>query len=177
MLAGMVRVNRPWRLVLELRSALAAAVATAAFGLVSSPVWEISGAISTIRLWIATVVSLIAIVGWLILNHGLWQYPKTTDPRERRQIRLYNAATLSTLAIGVLVSYVVLLGGNFVTGWFVVVPEVFARDKPTARFRRPFPARLVGYLAGDHRRRPRVRTGVHRHGAQRDLGLPLPKAP
>lgn len=126
MLAGMVRVNRPWRLVLELRSALAAAVATAAFGLVSSPVWEISGAISTVRLWIATVVSLVAIVGWLILNHGLWQYPKTTDPRERRQIRLYNAATLSTLAIGVLVSYVVLLGGNFVTGWFVVVPEVFS---------------------------------------------------
>jgi hypothetical protein len=46
-LAGMVRVNRPWRLVLGLRGALAASVATAAFGLVSSPIWEISGTIST----------------------------------------------------------------------------------------------------------------------------------
>ncbi len=56
-LAGMVRVNRPWRLVLGLRGALAASVATAAFGLVSSPVWQVSGAISTVRLWIATTVS------------------------------------------------------------------------------------------------------------------------
>jgi uncharacterized membrane protein YidH (DUF202 family) len=122
----MVRVNRPWRLVLGLRSALAAAVATAAFGLVSSPVWQVSVAISTVRLWVATVVSLLAIIGWLILNHGLWQHPRTTDPRERRRIRLYNAATLLTLAIGVLVSYVVLLVGDIFTGWFVVVPEVFS---------------------------------------------------
>ena len=47
-LAGMVRVNRPWRLVLGLRGALAANVATAAFGLVSSPavgaIWLLTGA-------------------------------------------------------------------------------------------------------------------------------------
>ncbi|HEV7449837.1 MAG TPA: hypothetical protein VGO16_00270 [Pseudonocardiaceae bacterium] len=127
MLAGMVRVNRPWRLVLGLRSALAAALATAAFGLVSNPVWQVSAAMSTVRLWVATVVSVIAIIGWLILNHGLWQPATGTDPRERRRIRLYNAATLLTLAIGVLVSYVVLLVGNFLTGWFVVVPEVFSK--------------------------------------------------
>ncbi|MCU1629740.1 MAG: hypothetical protein JWP64_4689 [Pseudonocardia sp.] len=126
MLAGMVRVNRPWRLVLGLRGALAAALATAAFGLVSSPVWQVSGAMSTIRLWIATAVSLAAIMSWLLLNHGLWQHPRRPDPRERRRIRLYNAATLLTLAIGLLVSYVVLLAGNFLTGWFVVVPQVFS---------------------------------------------------
>ncbi|WP_433296003.1 hypothetical protein ACQPZQ_14880 [Pseudonocardia sp. CA-142604] len=126
MLVGMVRVNRPWRLVLGLRGALAAALATAAFGLVSSPVWQVSAAMSTIRLWIATAVSLAAIIGWLILNHGLWQHPGTNDQRERHRIRLYNAATLLTLAIGVMVSYVVLLVGNFLTGWFVVVPEVFS---------------------------------------------------
>jgi hypothetical protein len=123
MLAGMVRVNRPWRLVLGLRGALAAAVATAAFGLVSSPVWQVSAAMSTLRLWVATVVSLASIIGWLILNHGLWQHPKGTDPRERRRIRLYNAATLLTLAVGVLVSYGALFLGNTFTGWFVVVPR------------------------------------------------------
>ncbi|MEN3268095.1 hypothetical protein [Pseudonocardia sp.] len=127
MLVGMVRVNRPWRLVLGLRGALAAALATAAFGLVSAPVWQVSGAMSTVRLWIATAVSLAAIIGWLILNHGLWQHPSGIDPRERHRIRLYNAATLLTLAIGVLVSYMVLLVGNFLTGWFVVVPEVFSQ--------------------------------------------------
>jgi hypothetical protein len=126
-LVGMVRVNRPWRLVLGLRGALAAALATAAFGLVNAPVWQVSGAMSTVRLWVATAVSLAAIIGWLILNHGLWQHPRRTDPRERHRIRLYNAVTLLTLAIGVLVSYVVLLVGSFVTGWFVVVPEVFSQ--------------------------------------------------
>jgi hypothetical protein len=127
MLAGMVRVNRPWRLVLGLRNALAAAVATAAFGLVSSPVWQVSAEMSTVRLWVANVVSLVAIIGWLVANHQLWQRPKVPDPRERRRIRLYNAATLLTLAIGVLVSYGVLLVGNIFTGWFVVVPEVFSK--------------------------------------------------
>ncbi|MGH4012076.1 MAG: hypothetical protein ACRDTH_28615 [Pseudonocardiaceae bacterium] len=126
MLVGMVRVNRPWRLVLGLRGALAAALATAAFGLVYTTVWQLSSAMSTVRLWIATVVSLVAIVCWLILNHGLWQQPKGTDSHERRRIRLYNAATLLTLAIGVLVSYAVLLVGNTLTGWFLVVPEVFS---------------------------------------------------
>jgi hypothetical protein len=123
-LAGMVRVNRPWRLVLGLRGALAASVATAAFGLVSSPVWQVSGAISTVRLCIATAVSTITMIGWLILNHGLWQH---TDHRDdRHQIRLYNAATVLTLTIGVLVSYLVLLAGNVMTAWFIVIPEVFS---------------------------------------------------
>ncbi|MDQ3763638.1 MAG: hypothetical protein M3460_19050 [Actinomycetota bacterium] len=46
----------------RVRSALAAALATAAYGLASSPVWQLSGAMSTVRLWAATVVSLVAIV-------------------------------------------------------------------------------------------------------------------
>lgn len=124
MLAGMVWVNRPWRLVLGLRGAIAAAVATAAFGLVNGPVWEISGAISAGRLWVATALSVMTMVGWLILNHDLWQ--RAPDRTERRRIRLYNAATVLTLVIGVAVSYVVLLVGNVFTGWFIVVPEVLS---------------------------------------------------
>jgi hypothetical protein len=128
MLAGMVRVNRPWRLVLGLRSALAAAVATAAFGLVSNPVWQVSAAMSTLRLWISTVVSLVTIICWLIMNHQLWQHARSADRVVRRQIRLYNAATVLTLAIGVLVSYLVLFVGNLLTGWFVVVPDVLSES-------------------------------------------------
>src|SRR4029078_10190846 len=52
-LAGMVRVNRPWRLVLGLRGALAASVTTAAFGLVSSPASQASGAITDAPMWTA----------------------------------------------------------------------------------------------------------------------------
>jgi hypothetical protein len=128
MLAGMMRVNRPWRLVLGLRGALAAAVATAAFGLVTSSVWQLSGAMSTARLWIATVVSLASIVCWLIMNHGLWQRARVPTRIERHRIRLYNAATVLTLVIGVLASYLVLLAGNVLTGWFVVVPQVLSKE-------------------------------------------------
>ena len=175
-LVGMVRVNRPWRLVLGLRGALAASVATAAFGLVSSPVWQVSGAISTVRLWIATAVSVITMVGWLILNHGLWQH--ADHPAERRQIRLYNAATVLTLTIGVLVSYLVVLAGNVMTAWFIVIPEVFA-----GYLRRPVEfldylrlAWLVASLAtiggalGSG-------VGVEQHRAERNLGIPLPPRP
>ncbi|MHA6794801.1 hypothetical protein ACVGVM_15015 [Pseudonocardia bannensis] len=125
-LAGMVWINRPWRLVLGLRSAMAAALATAAFGLVNNAVWQLSGALSTTRLVIAMVASLVSIVAWLIVNHNLWQHPEDPDPEDRRRVRLFNAATVLTLAIGVTVSYIVLLVGTTATGWFVVVPEVLS---------------------------------------------------
>jgi hypothetical protein len=126
LLAGMVWVNRPWRLVLGLRSAIAAALATAAFGLVSNGVWQVSGAMSTARLWVATVVSLAVIVIWLIANHRLWQHPAGPSPGERSRVRLYNAATVLTLVIGCTVAYAVLLVGTLLTAAFVVVPEVLA---------------------------------------------------
>ncbi|MHA6794961.1 hypothetical protein ACVGVM_15820 [Pseudonocardia bannensis] len=126
LLVGMVRVNRPWRLVWGLRNAVAAGLASAAFGLVSSVVWQLSGAMSALRLGIATVASLAMIVLWLILNHNLWQHADRRDRVEYRQVRLYNAATMLTLVIGCGVAYVVLLAGSLATGWFVVVPQVLS---------------------------------------------------
>ncbi|HEY2204897.1 MAG TPA: hypothetical protein VGH99_10550 [Pseudonocardia sp.] len=65
-------------------------------------------------------------MAWLIQNHGLRQHARSDDRLERRRIGLYNMATLLTLAIGVLVSYVMLFVGNVFTGWFVVVPKVLS---------------------------------------------------
>jgi hypothetical protein len=125
-LAGMVWVNRPWRLVLGLRGALAAALATAAAGLVSNAVWQLSGAISTARLWVATVLSLTVFVIWLIVNHNLWQHPADPSPGQRRRVRLYNAATMLTLVIGCAAGYLMLFAGTLLTAWFFVVPDVLS---------------------------------------------------
>ncbi|NMI01892.1 hypothetical protein [Pseudonocardia acidicola] len=126
LLAAMVWINRPWRLVSGLHSALAATLITAAFGVVSNSVWALSAALGAERLWVATGLSLTAVVAWLILNHHLWQHPESREPTEHRLIRLFNAATLLTLAIGCLVAYLVLFAALLLTTWFFVVPQVLA---------------------------------------------------
>ena len=56
-LFGMVRANRPWRLVPGLSKALAAALATGAIATVNSTVWSLAGSLSAPRLVIAMVGS------------------------------------------------------------------------------------------------------------------------
>ena len=174
-LAGMVRVNRPWRLVLALRGALAASVATAAFGLVSSPVWQVSGAISTVRLWIATAVSVITMVGWLILNHGLWQHadPGRTPPDP--PLQRGDRADADHRGAGVLSGS----AGRERHDRLVHRDPGGVRRLPPSTGRVPgLPAaRLARRLPGDHRRSPRVGLGVERHRPQRNLGIPLPPRP
>jgi hypothetical protein len=107
LLAGMVRANRPWRLIVRLSRALAAAVATVVFALVSADVWRLSDALSPWRLSALTVISLATIVAFLILAHGLWSH--STDGVGREQAILFNVATTLTLTIGVAALYCVLL--------------------------------------------------------------------
>jgi hypothetical protein len=105
LLAGMVRANRPWRLVFGLSSALSATVATAAIALMNVTVWQVGDALDPARLWLLTAVSLTAMVAWLILAHGLWR--RASGSATREQVRLFNAATVLTLSLGVLWMYVI----------------------------------------------------------------------
>src|SRR5690242_7309776 len=107
MLAGMVRANRPWRLIVRLSHALVAAGATVAFALVTSDIWRLSDALGSARLSILTIASMACIVIFLIVAHGLWE--RTSDPRRREQAVLFNVATTATLTLGVLALYAGLL--------------------------------------------------------------------
>ena len=49
LLAGMVRANRPWRAFRSLSSAVVAALATGAYAVINSTVWQLSGALSPVR--------------------------------------------------------------------------------------------------------------------------------
>ncbi|MBQ0902077.1 hypothetical protein [Micromonospora sp. U21] len=106
LLAGMVRANRPWRLFTGLSRALAGVFAAAVLAVVNDVVWDLATALGSLRLILLTIISLAALVAWLIIDHGLWEHGHARSARERAV--LYNASTVATLFIGVLCLYVVL---------------------------------------------------------------------
>ncbi|MGC0208997.1 hypothetical protein [Streptomyces levis] len=125
-LAGMVRANRPWRLVPGLSKALAAALATGAVATVNSTVWSLAASLGTPRLVIAAVGSVAVMIGWLIIDAELWHRSADSSPEARQRARLYNASTVATVGIGVLVCYVGLMVINWVWALFILNDQVFA---------------------------------------------------
>src|SRR3954451_14953704 len=109
-LVGMVRANRPWRLVPGLSKALAAALATGAIATVNSTLWSLAESLSALRLVIAMVGSVALMSGWLIVDAHLWHRATEVSREARQRARLYNASTVITLGVGVLACY----GGLFV---------------------------------------------------------------
>jgi hypothetical protein len=106
LLAGMVRDNRPWRLVPHLAGATAAAAGTAAYGIITSSFWKLADALSPLRLAAITVVTVVIMTVWLTVYNHLWDRP--TEAAERRKAMLYNVSTATTLAIGVSCMYAIL---------------------------------------------------------------------
>ncbi|WP_202495505.1 hypothetical protein [Streptomyces sp. SID4982] len=125
-LGGMVRANRPWRLVPGLSKALAAALATGAVATVNSTVWSLAESLSVPRLVIAMVGSVALMIGWLIVDAELWHRSTDASPEERKRAGLYNASTIVTVGIGVLVCYVGLMVINLLWALFILNDRVFA---------------------------------------------------
>jgi hypothetical protein len=98
LLAGMVRANRPWRLIVRLSRALAAAAAAVVFALVTSDLWVLADALNWVRLVVLTVLSVGATVVWLIVSHRLWEARQGRGSRQ--QTVLFNVATTLTLLLG-----------------------------------------------------------------------------
>ncbi|HEX6340652.1 hypothetical protein [Umezawaea sp.] len=106
LLAGMVRDNRPWRLVPHLAGATAAAAGTAAYGIITSSFWKLADALPPLRLAAITVVTILIMTVWLTVYNHLWDRP--SEAGERRKALLYNVSTATTLAIGVAFMYAIL---------------------------------------------------------------------
>lgn len=127
LLAGMVRANRPWRLIARLSRALAAAAATVVFALVTSDIWALADALSWPRLALLTLLSTSGIVVFLIVAHGLWERPARPREREREQAVLFNLATTATLTLGVLCLYAALLAIALAGAALAVDDDVMSR--------------------------------------------------
>ncbi|MER7739793.1 hypothetical protein ABTX34_16010 [Streptomyces sp. NPDC096538] len=125
-LVGMVRANRPWRLVTGLSKALAAALATGAIATLDSTTWSLAEALSAPRLVIAMVGSVGLMISWLIIDGELWHRSAEGSPEARQRARLYNASTVVTVGIGALVCYVGLMVISLVWALFILNDQVFA---------------------------------------------------
>jgi hypothetical protein len=124
LLLGMVLANRPWLLVPGLKSALVAALATGAVATINSTVWLLAGSLSWWRLVVATIASVVLVVGWLVIDGELWDRPDDDSARARERSRLYNASTLVTLTVGVFICYLALYVVNLAWAFFVLDPRV-----------------------------------------------------
>lgn len=126
LLLGMVRINRPWRLVPSLSSALAAAAAAAAFGIFYSSIWAMADTLSPPRLLFISAISIGLMMIWLIFYNNLWQH--ATSSSQRRDVPIYNAATLLTLVFGVTILYVLLFAATFL-GAMAIIPASYLEEE------------------------------------------------
>jgi hypothetical protein len=104
LIAGMVRANRPWRLIVGLGRALVAALGAVAFAIVTSDIWRLADALDAIKLSVLTVASVVATVVSLIAAHELWERAPT--PRARERVALFNLASTLTVTLGIVSLYV-----------------------------------------------------------------------
>ena len=143
LLMGMVYANRPWRLAAGLSKVLMAAFAAGAVSLAYPTIWQLSDTMGPWRLSAATILASAAMIAWLILDHELWERPHSADERERAV--LYNAATVVTLTIGVVILHIGLFILLLVTAWWTLPPQMVARQhRPSRRPLNPVDDGLAG---------------------------------
>jgi hypothetical protein len=123
LLGGMVAANQPWRLSLRLSRALTGAVAVGILALVTADIWRLSDALNGLRLAGMGVFSIGATTATLVLGADLWE--PVVAPGSRKQVLLFNVATVLTVVIGVTVLYAALFVLAVVAALWFVVPKAF----------------------------------------------------
>ena len=109
LVVGMVRANRPARALAGLSKLTVGAFGTAAVALATNTIWQMGDALDGLRLSAIMILSIGALVAWLIVVHDLWESPSPHTPPELA--RLFNIGTVLTLLLATAISYLVLLVG------------------------------------------------------------------
>lgn len=141
---GMMRINQPWKLVASLKGVLAAAVATASFGVFYTSIWQMASALSAWRLLLITAFSVAVMTTWLIAANRLWE-TKSSGRFSSVWARLYNSTTVLTVLTGVAFMYVGLYCVTFVSS-MVVIDESFL-SKQLGRPSEPLDYAYLAWLA------------------------------
>ena len=118
LLAGMVRANEPWRLILGLQRALTAAMVGVVFAIVTSDIWRLADRVNSLRLAAVGLGSVATICATLIVGADLWE--RSPDRGVRQQVILFNVATTVTLVIGIAALYTTLFGVTLLATVLVV---------------------------------------------------------
>ena len=106
LLAGMVRNNRPGRLLSALSTCMATAAATGAFGIFYTTMWNMADVLPLWRLALISVVAVASLGVWLIVHNGLWSRALGAEASARAS--LDNSATVATVGLSVGLMYVAL---------------------------------------------------------------------
>jgi len=123
LLFGMIRANRPWRLVTHLDRALLGAIAAGSAAIVTDDVWRMSASLDIWRLVLLSLASISVAVVTLIKAHDLWE--RAYDPSHREQVMLFNLVTLVTVAFGLLTLYVMTFVVSLAAAALLIDPQVF----------------------------------------------------
>ena len=107
MLAGMLRSNRPGRLLPALTGCLAVAVAAGAFGIFYGTLATVADPLSIPRMLLISALVISLLTAWLILRNGLWS--TRDDPSQMWRRHLDNASTVITVGVSVVLLYLVVV--------------------------------------------------------------------
>jgi hypothetical protein len=107
LLGGMIRANRPVRVMARLSRSATAALGTGAYALSSSSIWSLAHGSTWPRLIAVGALSLLMILASLVVAHGLWERSANDAARER--VVLFNVVTITTLTIGIVALYLALV--------------------------------------------------------------------
>jgi uncharacterized membrane protein len=128
LLLGMVRANRPWRLVAGLSRAIVGALGMDIFGVASPGVWMIADGMGWLRLLVVGVASIVVICASLVTAHKLWRRTWSARAEARARVVLFNLATATTVGIGVLTLYLTLLLINLGAASMLITSGVLERQ-------------------------------------------------
>jgi hypothetical protein len=126
LVAGMVRANRPGRALLGLSKLLVGAFGTAAFSLATNTIWQMGDTLGGLRLTVIMLLSLVALVGWLVFAHHLWEKPSPDTSPELA--RLFNLGTVITLGLAAAVSYAALFVGTAAVAALLIDASVLGQS-------------------------------------------------
>lgn len=119
--SGMVYANRPWELFPAFAKIVIIAFTTGSYALIFPTLWQMSTAYSAGRGILVTIASILALVAWIIISHGLWEKKREQNNNYLR--KLYNATTFFTLLMTVIMYYGILFVLFTVTTLTLIPPE------------------------------------------------------
>src|SRR5699024_9382626 len=104
LIAGMTVANSPWSIMPSFKKVIGLAFATGSYMLIFNTLWQLSALYEFPRFLIVMFTAMTAMVTWIIFAHNLCE--KKQNYRSQRLRFMYNATTITTLSVSVLMFYI-----------------------------------------------------------------------
>lgn len=101
-----IRANRPWMLAATLSKSLSAALAAGLLTLMTTDLWMLSAEYDGIQMALVGGLAILSVTISMIVGAKLWEKPRRRS--ERKQVTVFNIATVITVLIGVVVLHAAL---------------------------------------------------------------------